>query len=221
MTTSPLHRDEPEGVDSQGRLHGASAVRRLLNATPVGPDWNHGAPVNFWTAAADAVAQADQETKDAALRDLLALHMFGLTATDPTVAVRNVKEGDVVELHGMTSTVTQKLGDGKNGHAVNLHVTSGDRDDDTGRLFAYDVDVRIPLKHRVSAEMGQRLFALIVDHAQHARDDQESRSYRGGLEEAFLLLTDENPERLQEEIQEALQIRHEEQISAEEGFENL
>jgi len=220
-TTSPLHRDEPGGADPQGRMHGASAVRRLLNATPVGPPWNHGAPENLWTAADDAVAQADQETKDAALRHLFALHMHELTAAYPTVAMRNVKSGDVVTLHGADHTVVEKTGDGQRGHVVNLQVVfSPARGVDHSKVFAYEGDVRIPLKHRVSAEMGQRLFTEILD-ASHSCQSEDRGGYVRGLEKAFCMLTGESEDVLYDQIQEALQARHEEQIAAEEGYENL
>lgn len=222
MTTSPLHRDEPEGVDSQDRLHGASAVHRLLNATPVGPDWNHGAPENFWTAADDAVAQADQETKDAALRHLLALHMHELTAADPTVATRNVRVGDVVTLHGADHTVVEKIGDGKNGHTVNLQVVfSPVRGVDHSKVFANDGDVRIPLKHRVSAEMGERLFTEVLDAVQAEERNWQRRLYTEGLKRAFCMLTGVDGELLYDMIHQTLQVRHEEQIAAEEGHEHL
>lgn len=217
MTTNPLHRDEFDGVDEQGRIHGGTAVDRLLNATQTGPDWNHGNPVNFWNEADRVVEQADQDVKDAALRRLLALHMYDLTDKHPQAAMRNLRVGDVVEMSGRDHHVFEKVGDGQGGKTVQIR-TVYDGEDPRGaepRLFAYDGDVHVALKHRVSVERGRELFTAIVDAS------QSGDSTYTGLFQAFLMMTGADEDELHDQVQEALQARHEEQIAAEEGYERL
>lgn len=220
MPANPLHREGNfDGEDSRGRLHGADAVQRLLNSTETGPDWNDGAPANFWDAADEVVEQADglHELKDAALRHLLALHMFNLVDEHPKVAMRNVREGDIVELGGAIRKVVEKVGDGKRGHSVSLQaVLQHAPGVESSGVFRNGGDVRIGLLHRMSSEMGRRLFTEIVDQRQDAHKDERTRAYCLGMERAFLMLTGDDPEVLEEAIQQALQVRHEEQIAAEE-----
>lgn len=218
MPTSPLHRDEPEGRDDRGRLHGTSAVQRLLNATPVGPKWNRYRPENIWTAADEVVERAGDETVRAALRRLLALHMFDLTTNRPKVAMRNVRVGDVVELGGVARTVVERHGDGQRGKTVQVQaVLQHAPGVEASGVFANGGDVQVPLLHRMSQEMEQRLFAEMVAYTEMAyTGDPQARkehlALRGGLEKAYLMLTGADPERLYEEIQEAVQARAEQRI---------
>lgn len=213
--TSPLHRDEFPGVDQDGALHGATAVDRLLNSTPPGPDWNGGAPTNPWAAADLAVEQADQRTKDAALRRLLALHMYDVTNVHPQVSMRNVRPGDIVGVSDVPRRVLERTGLGDHNTTVTISVIPehADRETTTPGLVAYDGDVHLSLLHRISQTQGQKLFTEIVDAHQNA-----DSAYRRGLERAFLLMTGEDAETLHEQVQEALQARHEEQIGAEELY---
>lgn len=90
------------GFDSKGRLHHTSAIDRLLAEVPA-------APPNLWDAADTAVEQADEETVRAALRGLLGLRLHELRHDEPQVAMRNVRAGDHVRLHGTVCFVREVI----------------------------------------------------------------------------------------------------------------
>lgn len=153
------------GVDSQGRLHGSVATKLLLaEMDEHGARWTRpsgiptntpgakvGERVNVWDAADAAVeATTDPDVKDAALRNLLALHEVALEEETPMVAMRNVRVSDYVRLHGCTCYVRQVLDDAPSRSRyrsitlkVELHKPGGTR-----QTFAYSADVRIPLLAR-------------------------------------------------------------------------
>lgn len=223
MTTSPLHRNDTEGADDKGRLHGAHAVQRLLNSIPAGPDWNDGHPVNAWDAADDAVATADQETKDAALRRLLALHIFDLKSEHPQVAMRNIRVGDVVQMAGIACRVVDKDGDGKNGHTVGITTRTVN---DVEQTFRYSGDMHVTLLGRVSDVHANQLFQEIVNELSLARHaDPEVSAYVRGLSKAFCMLTGESREVLDEQVyeatQDARQARHDEWLDSAEREERF
>jgi hypothetical protein len=96
------------------------------------------------------VEGAEQDVKDAALRRLLALHALQLADTEPSVAMRNVRAGDYVRLHGTRCYVRQVIDGAPSGSPersitlkVNYHGPDG-----AATTFAYAADVRIPLLAR-------------------------------------------------------------------------
>lgn len=138
---------ETEGTDSKGRLHHAAALDRLLATVPADA-------VNLWDAADEAVEQADEETVRAALRGLLGLHLHDLADAEPMVAMRNVREGDYVRLHGTVCVVRGVL-DRAESHSPKRSITlkvNYHRPDGPESTFAYAADVRIPLVARPRQE---------------------------------------------------------------------
>ncbi|MEW9530706.1 hypothetical protein [Microbispora sp. NPDC049125] len=137
---------ETEGRDDKGRLHGSAAVARLLKYSPPGPNWNAGFPVNPWEMADVAVEAADDETVRAALRRLLALHMFALQEDHPMVAMRNLELGDLVQLHGLNYVIDDISDKTRPTITIQVHLSHLPGHSD---CFANDRDVEIPLIARL------------------------------------------------------------------------
>ena len=134
---------EEEGVDQKGRLHPSSGIARLMADLPEGF-------VNTWEAADEAVERASEETLRSACRGLLALHIFAQEEDEPVVAMRNVRVGDYVRLHGCVSYVREIWDEAPErspkrsiGLKVNAHGPDG-----LQLSYAYDADVHIPLVAR-------------------------------------------------------------------------
>jgi hypothetical protein len=128
------------GTDDQGRLHGAPALALLLG------EMVSLTGQNTWQRADTAVEDASAIVKDAALRHLLALHAFTLETPEPSIALRNVREGDYVRLHGTACYVEQVVNADK--PTLTLHVRAHSAGGPGPTTFAYDRDVQIPLVAR-------------------------------------------------------------------------
>lgn len=132
---------EKMGVTMEGRLHGAPATWALLEAMEA------EASPNPWDRAQAVADAADPEVANAALWHLLALHALAQEHTEPVVAMRNVREGDLVRLAGTQCYVREVLDNAPSRSQqrtitlkVRLHGPSG-RDE----TFAYGAYVTIPL----------------------------------------------------------------------------
>jgi hypothetical protein len=131
------------------KINGTDAVQALLDRMPEGPAWNRGRPVNIWEAASEAVAGADEETVRAALGRLLALHMDSLATDLPQVAVRNIKDRDVVVLDGIKYRVVADVElKGSNGETGYIKARPDHRPGVEPATYVQDRDVRVPLYHR-------------------------------------------------------------------------
>lgn len=134
------------GVTLAGKLHHAPAIDLLVKAARVHPDGKTpGGFFNHWDGAEGAVREADPEVAHAALRGLLALHLFNLDDDEPSVAMRNVRVGDVVRLHGTPREVRDIHKTDHPESAITRLVQWGQGCADT---FIYDRNVRIPLVYR-------------------------------------------------------------------------
>lgn len=127
------------GVDGAVRLHGGRGMRVLLEAEAA-----QSSP-NTWdraAAAVDAQMAANPEVVAVAAGHLLALHRFQLEDGEPSAAMRNVRVGDYVRLHG-TKCYVERIVNGDKPTItlkVRLHSPSG-----AEGTYSYDRDVRIPL----------------------------------------------------------------------------
>jgi len=145
-----LHTD---GQTLSGDRHPASALAEVLLHV-------HGEllDVNHWDAAEAAVsATPDEQTVRLALSHLLALHLSADKDTEPVVAMRNVKPGDYVRLHGSVAYVREVLDPAVSRVynraitlKVNLHNPDGKAD-----TYIYDANVTIPLVYRPKPEAAE------------------------------------------------------------------
>ena len=119
----------------------SDAIERLLD---LAEGTEHPNPHDAAALATEMVTEAEARS---ALRKLLALHMFNLADEDPQVAMRNVRIGDVVSVHGFNVTV-QAIRNREKATITIIGRLYGSEDTDKERTFAYDRDVRIPLKRR-------------------------------------------------------------------------
>lgn len=137
LSSSELDQSERDqlGVDTKDRLHGAAALALLLGQAHESAKQQD----NLWKQADAAVsATKNTEVKDAALAYLLSLHLHHLEDDLPQVAMRNVRVGDIVMLHGVALAVEKIINPYK--PCITLQTRLG--------AFAYDRDVRIPLFSR-------------------------------------------------------------------------
>lgn len=145
-----------ERLGRRKTISGTEALQALLDGMPEGPAWNHGRPVNIWEAASEAVAGANEETVRAALGRLLALHLDSLATGLPQVAVRNVRDRDVVLFDGVKYRV---VGDvelkGSNGETGYIQARPDHRPGEEPRTFIQDRDVRLPLYRRPEGSSAQ------------------------------------------------------------------
>lgn len=156
MSTATIYQDanlHTNGQTLAGDRHPASALAEVLLAIDA-----EELAVNTWDAAAEAVGRIpDEETVRLALSHLLALHAFGDKETEPQVAMRNVKVGDYVRLHGIVCYVrevrdqaTSRIYTRGIHLKVNYHGPDG-----TESAFSYSANVTIPLVYRPVPEKGQ------------------------------------------------------------------
>jgi hypothetical protein len=121
------------GSDGIQRPSGAEALEGLVAAQA-----EQESP-NTFDRADLTVEQASEADVRSALRRLLALHVVDLKQSEPMVAMRNVRVGDYVRLHGTKCWVADIVNPGK--HTITLMVVVGGYK----ATFAYQRDVRIPL----------------------------------------------------------------------------
>jgi hypothetical protein len=129
------------GSTPDGQLHPATGVRLLLE------DYAASEKVNPWAKSREVAAAAEREVLEAAASHLLALHALQLKDDEPSVAVRNVRVGDYVRLHGIKCYVyairdvaKARTQDRAIHLKVNYHRKGGPESS-----FAYAAYVRIPL----------------------------------------------------------------------------
>lgn len=138
-----LREGETVEIDT-GRLSGGDALLRLVVAFAASGE------VSTWDRAAAVVDEADAEVVRRAMMRLFALHMFGTEDTEARIAMRNVRVGDYVRLHGGVSCVREALDNADqrtSTRGITLKVNIGGPGGHA-LTYCYPADVTIPLVAR-------------------------------------------------------------------------